>query len=144
MVMGAWEHLQTECEFLGFLGWGGASRCLLVFTVSDVPITPQGGPSLPKKNLQIGAVSTHAFAVCSFWTKGITNSMQGSSSSRSLHMDTDVCLEAWARWCSETQLWFVWFRRAALCWAVFSGSSLHVCRLLLCRQKSLINCHYKM
>lgn len=66
MVMDAWGHWQTEFEFHGFLGRDGTSHCLLACSVSDVLIAREGGPSLPKKNSQIGAVSTHGFAVCSF------------------------------------------------------------------------------
>ena len=111
--------------------WHGGGRC----AVSGVLIAREGEPALPGKNLRIGAVSTHAFAVCSFRINGMMTSGQGSSSSRKLPVDADVCWGAWAHRCSET------CRSSERCSAAFSHSSPHVCRLPRCRQKSLINCH---
>nr|XP_009931172.1 PREDICTED: basic leucine zipper transcriptional factor ATF-like 3 [Opisthocomus hoazin] len=65
--------------------WHGGGRC----AVSGVLIAREGEPALPGKNLRIGAVSTHAFAVCSFRINGMMTSGQGSSSSRKLPVDAD-------------------------------------------------------
>lgn len=66
MVMDAWVHLQTEFELPGFQERDRTSHCLLVCPVCNVLFAYEAGPSTAKKNLQIGAASMHAFAVCTF------------------------------------------------------------------------------
>lgn len=66
MAMDAWVHLQTEFELLGFRGRDRTSHCLLVCPVCNVLFAYEAEPSPAKKNLQIGAASMHAFAVCPF------------------------------------------------------------------------------
>lgn len=64
--MDALVHLQTEFELPGSRGRDRTSPCLLVCPVCNVLFAHEAGPSAAKKNLQIGAASTHAFAVCTF------------------------------------------------------------------------------
>lgn len=89
MVMDAWEHLQTDFEFLGFWGWDGAPCCLLVCTVSGVLIAWVGHPYPRKTHRLEQHPCTLLLRVVSEQRglQGMASGMQGSSPSRNLHVD---------------------------------------------------------